>query len=130
MHHDALNKKTKMEVNMSDKRPIEIIRDGSLAASLWERDGKNGRYFEFTLSRSYKAGEVFRYSTTFHERDTEALKRVIDRAAEGIREKNGIETKNESESTQADRDAGAHVAPAATGPTDSDEKAVGPTSNG
>ena len=57
-----------------------------MAASLWERSGKNGSYLEFTLSRSYKAGDVFRYSTTFHERDAEVLKRVIDRAAEGIRE--------------------------------------------
>ncbi len=110
---------------MSDKRPIEIIRDGSLAASLWERDGKNGRYIEFTLSRSYKAGEVFRYSTTFHERDAEPLKRLLDRAAEGIREKNGIETKKGRESTQADRDAGAQVAPAATGPTDSEGSSQG-----
>lgn len=106
---------------MSDNRPINVIRDGSLAASLWERAGKNGRYLEFTLSRSYKAGEVFRYSTTFHERDAEALKRVIDRAAEGIREQTGTDAKNGSESPQADRDAGADVAPASTGPTDSDE---------
>ena len=74
---------------MSDKRPISIVRDRSLAASLWERNGKNGRYFEFTLSRSYKVGDGFRYSTTFHERDADVLKRVIDRAAEGIREQSG-----------------------------------------
>ena len=119
-----------MEVNMSDKRPIEIIRDGSLAASLWVREGKNGRYLEFTLSRSYKAGEVFRYSTTFHERDTEALKRVIDRAAEGIREKSGTEGKEGSESCQADPVVGADVAPAATVPDDPEEKAAETASNG
>ena len=79
-----------MEVIMSDKRPFNIIQEGSVAAALWERSGKNGSYLEFTLSRSYKAGDVFRYSTTFHERDAEVLKRVIDRAAEGIRQNGSI----------------------------------------
>ncbi len=105
---------------MSDKRPIEIIRDGSLAASLWERDGKNGRYYEFTLSRSYKAGEVFRYSTTFHERDAEPLKRLLDRAAEGIREKSEPKAKQGGESTRTDLGSGTDEPPAATGPTDSE----------
>ncbi len=53
---------------MSDKRPISIVRDGSLAASLWERKGKNGRYFEFNLSRSYKVGDGFNGTRTIGRR--------------------------------------------------------------
>ncbi len=104
---------------MSDKRPFSIIREGSIAASLWERSGKNGSYLEFTLSRSYKAGEVFRYSTTFHERDAEVLKRVIDRAAEGIRENGEPKTKQVGESPRTDLGSGADEPPASTNPTDS-----------
>ncbi len=108
---------------MSDQRPFNIIREGSIAASLWERSGKKGSYLEFTLSRSYKAGEVFRYSTTFHERDAEVLKRVIDRAAEGIRENSEPETKLGGESARTDLGSGADEPAASTGPTDSDEEA-------
>jgi len=115
MHHDALNNKTEQEVNMSNKRPINVIRDGALAASLWERESKKGRYLEFTLSRSYKAGEVFKYSTTFHERDAEALKRVIDRAAEGIRDNSEPKTKHDGESDSTDLGSGADEPPASTG---------------
>lgn len=107
---------------MSDNRPFNIIREGSIAASLWERSGKNGSYLEFTLSRSYKAGDVFRYSTTFHERDAEALKRVIDLAAEGIRENTEPELNLGDESARTDLGSGADEAPASTGPTDSDER--------
>lgn len=99
---------------MSDQRPFSVIREGAIAASLWERSGKKGSYLEFTLSRSYKAGEVFRYSTTFHERDAEVLKRVIDRAAEGIRENCEPETKQGGESARADLDSGADEPPAST----------------
>ena len=113
-----------MEVIMSDQRPFSIIREGAIAASLWERSGKKGSYLEFTLSRSYKAGEVFRYSTTFHERDAEVLKRVIDRAAEGIRENSEPETKHGGEPARADLGSGAVEAPASTDPTDSEEKAT------
>ena len=109
---------------MSDQRPFNILREGSIAASLWERSGKNGSYLEFTLSRSYKAGEVFRYSTTFHERDAEVLKRVIDRAAEGIRENGEPKTKQGGESSRTDLGSGADEPTASTGPTDSDEEAM------
>ena len=86
-----------------------------MAASLWERSGKNGSYLEFTLSRSYKAGDVFRYLTTFHERDAEVLKRVIDRAAEGIRENSEPKTKQGGESARTDLGCGADEPRASTG---------------
>ncbi len=106
---------------MSDKRPTDVIRDGSLAASVWERNGKNGRYFEFTLSRSYKVDGGFKYSTTFHERDAEALKSVIDGAAQGIRAKSESGENPVAESAQTDLGSGADEAPASTAPTGSDE---------
>lgn len=111
---------------MDEKRPTVTIRDGSIAASLWERNGKKGRYLEFTLSRSYRAGEAFKYSTTFHERDAETLKRVIDRAAEGIRELSKMDGEEKPETAEADPGVGADVAPAATGPSDATEAKAEP----
>ena len=101
---------------MNNKKPVEVIRDGSLAASVWERDGSKGRYFEFTLSRSYKTDDGFAYSGTFHERDAEALMRVVERAAASIRERNANGTQPEDESAGADLGSGADAAPASADP--------------
>ncbi len=108
---------------MSDKRPTAVLRDGCLAASIWERNGKHGRYFEFTLSRSYRAGDGFKYSTTFHERDADALKSVIDGAAQGIREQSGSGENPVAETARTDLGSGADEPLASTGPTDSEEEA-------
>ncbi len=90
---------------MTQKHPIEIIREGSIAASIWERDGKHGRYFDYTLSRSYKTDEGFAYSMAFHERDAEKIGRVIIRAAEAIRKRSGNSMPSEQESQESSSSA-------------------------
>lgn len=77
---------------MTNKKPVEVVRDGAIAASVWERAGNRGRYFEFTLSRSFKpkGKDAFGYSGCYRERDAEALKRCIDRATEWIKEHEGV----------------------------------------
>jgi len=105
---------------MNDKRPVSVIREGTLAASVWERNGRKGRYFEFTLSRAYRTDDSFKYSSTFHERDAEALGRVISRAAEAIRRGTGKEASEPLEQPATGCDVGANEAPAATGETSLD----------
>ena len=70
---------------MSDKRAVYAIRDGLIHATIWGHDGKHGRCYEFTLGRAYGVGDdAFRYSTTFHEHDAEALTRVIKRDRKSV----------------------------------------------
>ena len=84
---------------MSDKRAVYAIRVGLIHATIWGYDGKHGRRYEFTVGRAYGVGDhAFRYSTTFHERDAEALGRVTQRAADIIREANQDNEKDAEES--------------------------------
>jgi len=71
---------------MSNK-PVETFREGTIAASVWERAGRRGKYFELTLSRSFRRSKEdgFGYSPCFRERDVEPVKRCIDAAAAWIR---------------------------------------------
>ncbi len=70
-----------MEVHMTEKtRPLKVFRSGMIAASVWAREGKRGKYAEFTLSRTFRNGEAFKYATTFRARDGQALREVIDEA--------------------------------------------------
>jgi hypothetical protein len=72
---------------MTAKKPVQTFREGTIAASVWERAGRRGRYFELTVSRSFRRAneEAFGYSPCFRERDVEALKRCLDQAALWIR---------------------------------------------
>jgi hypothetical protein len=74
---------------MTNQKPKSIFRDGPIAASVWERAGRHGNYFEYTVSRSFKGKEGFSYSGSYRERDAEALKHCVDQAVAWIREQEG-----------------------------------------
>jgi cell wall assembly regulator SMI1 len=38
-------------------RPIEILRDGALKATIWENEGENGMLYSTTLARTYHAND-------------------------------------------------------------------------
>lgn len=83
---------------MSNK-PVKTFREGTMAASVWERTGRRGQYFELTFSRSFRRAneEGFGYSPCFRERDVEPLKRCIDAAATWIRSQAGEGEVNNSD---------------------------------
>ena len=41
----------------SKNRPVEVIRDGSLKATIWENEGENGILYSTTLARTYHAND-------------------------------------------------------------------------
>lgn len=66
-------------------KPIQTFREGAIGLSVWQREGKAGTYFDFTVSRCFQKTEgEFSYSNSFHESNTEALTTVINRAAAWI----------------------------------------------
>lgn len=74
-----------------DKHPIQTFRDKAIGVSIWERNGSNGTFYEFTLSRSYKKSETESgYANGFGEAHEEALVSVIRQAASWIREQAGV----------------------------------------
>lgn len=40
--------------NEKTNKPVEVIRDGNLSASIWQKEGKNGAYYTATYAKSYK----------------------------------------------------------------------------
>jgi hypothetical protein len=68
--------------------PVEVIRRGAIAASIWKRQTPTGfEYLDFSLSRSWKmkTGEKEGYSQNFFAGNEEALHEVIAEACEFIR---------------------------------------------
>lgn len=82
-------------MNNDANRPVQTFREGAIGASVWRREGKNGPFFEFTLSRSYvKSEDEAGYSANFREQNELALVKVVTQAAEFIRTQGAGEAKN------------------------------------
>lgn len=72
------------------KDPVQVIREGAIAASIWQRQGPSGfAYYDFTLSRSWKSVSSGRtgYSKNFFSRNAEELISVTRKATEWIAER-------------------------------------------
>lgn len=70
-----------------DNKPFQTFRDGAIGVSIWERDGSDGPFYEFTLSRSYKKSDTEAgYSACFREYNDQALVSVIGQAVAFIRQ--------------------------------------------
>ncbi len=72
-------------------KPAYTFRSGAVGVSIWERDGKHGPFYEFTLSRSYLAKEgQSGYSGSFRVKDLPAVKDLLDRTGQWIAEQHVV----------------------------------------
>lgn len=81
------NKNETSKKKSSTTKPVNIIRQGAIAASIWKRQAPNGfEYYEFSLSRSWKTQSTGRegYSQAFFARNAAELQAVIEETASWI----------------------------------------------
>jgi hypothetical protein len=82
-------KTKKSQANGETTDPVQTVREGAIAASIWLRQSPSGfPYYDFSLSRSWKnmsSGKTG-YSKNFFDRNQEDLVRVIERASAWIKE--------------------------------------------
>lgn len=67
--------------------PVNVIRRGAIAASIWRRQSPSGyAYFDFSLSRSWKSmsSDKTGYSKNFFDRNVPELQEVIEEASRWI----------------------------------------------
>lgn len=67
--------------------PVHTIREGAVAASIWQRQSLSGyAYYDFSLSRSWKSMSSSKtgYSKNFFARNGEEVKRVVEKACQWI----------------------------------------------
>lgn len=78
------NKNETSKKKSTTAKPVKVIREGAIAASIWKRQDSNGfEYYNFTLSRSWKAQSTGRegYSPNFFARNATELENVVREAA-------------------------------------------------
>lgn len=100
MNEEVTSKNRKKEVDGEAMDPVEVIRKGAIAASIWKRQSPSGyAYYDFSISRSWKSmsSEKTGYSKNFFETNKADLVEVIERASAWITEKRAAETSAETE---------------------------------
>ena len=67
-------------------QPVHIVRRGGIAASIWQRSNNSGRYYDLSLSRSWKSEATQKqgYSNCFFAHNASALTDVIEEACDWI----------------------------------------------
>lgn len=68
-----------MEVS-NTKKPLEVLRDGAIQASIWNNEGENGKYLTVTFSRTYKKDDELQSSQSFSGRDMLVLAELARQA--------------------------------------------------
>ena len=67
--------------------PVHTIREGAVAASIWQRQSLSGyAYYDFSLSRSWKSMSSSKtgYSRNFFSRNREEVQSVVEKACDWI----------------------------------------------
>jgi hypothetical protein len=67
---------------MSEKnKPAHTIRrPGGLKLAIWKNDGEHGLFYTATATRSYKDGDQWKETTSFHHQDLLPLAKMFDEA--------------------------------------------------
>ena len=61
-------------------KPAHEIKVGGVKATIWPNDGKEGTRYTVSTSRSFKAGEEWRKTSSFHKSDLPKLIAVLTEA--------------------------------------------------
>lgn len=80
-------KKKNAAVEPETAEPAHTVREGAVAASIWQRQSLSGyAYYDFSLSRSWKSMSSSKtgYSRNFFSRNREDILRVVEKACDWI----------------------------------------------
>jgi hypothetical protein len=60
---------TEEEAMEVERRPVHKLRYGAVDCAIWADNSLSGYFYNTTFSKTYKAGDVWRHSQSFDDRD-------------------------------------------------------------
>lgn len=69
-----------MEEPDNNKGPVEVIRDGTIKASIWKNDGENGPYLKVKFSGAYQKDGEWHDTDSFTGRELLAVAEIARQA--------------------------------------------------
>ena len=104
MNEQTANKPKKKSDEGEGVDPVQVVRRGALAASIWKRQSPSGfAYYDFSLSRSWKSmsSEKMGYSKNFFESNQVELVEVIQQASAWITQQRATEASEQPQTLAA-----------------------------
>lgn len=101
MSENATTKKKEKSPDGESMDPVQVVREGAVAASIWRRQSPSGfAYYDFSLSRSWKSMNSGKtgYSKNFFDNNEVEICNVVKKAAAwiaGKRQANGEQPLND-----------------------------------
>lgn len=95
----------------NESKPVKVVRQGAVAASIWKRQTPNGlEYYDFSISRSWKAKTSGKegYSPNFFASNEVELTQVVKDASAWITEQQTCLHASREAGNQADQLADVH----------------------
>ena len=62
------------------KKPAHKIKNGSLTVTIWKNSGEKGDFYTINPTRSYKDGDQWKETTSFHHHELLTLAKMLDQA--------------------------------------------------
>ena len=72
--------------NQPGEPPWDVLRDGSLKATIWHNEGENGVYFTTTLSKTFEQNGKLRDGQSFSGADLLRIAELARQAYKAIRQ--------------------------------------------
>ncbi|MGO9468052.1 MAG: hypothetical protein ACLQVF_28295 [Isosphaeraceae bacterium] len=60
------------------RKPVYKLKDGAIDVSVWENEGKDGRFYSVTHHRSYKKGDAWKESGSYGQDDLLVLAKLLE----------------------------------------------------
>lgn len=70
-------------------KPAHTIRRHGLKVTIWKNDDANGPFYTATASRSYKDGDQWKETSSFHQQDLLILAKMVDEAETWMAQEQG-----------------------------------------
>lgn len=70
----------------TNSKPEFSVKFGSVRASVWKNEGKNGSWYSITIVRVYKQGDEYKESSSFSLEELPLVQLVADRAFHWVAE--------------------------------------------
>jgi len=83
------------------KKPVHRVKVGPVQANVWENESREGVFYSMTFERFYKAGDEWKSSPSFGQRNAGAVAEAAMEAACWIRGKEGAELPPATDQTES-----------------------------
>jgi len=72
-------------MSTTNQRPVKTLQDHFLKANIWTNEGDKGKFYNVTITRTYKEGDEYKNAHSFSGQDVLSAGHLLERAYDEVR---------------------------------------------